>query len=633
MAIKEPTSVKIANEFRADLLSQEAGAASIMARRWAAVEREIGPKLEALVTEIEEARAAGKEISRITILQMDRYRALLGQLTAEYTKFNRVVENNITGLQENAVKMARRSAKELILATASDINAVGLTFNRLSTEAAENIAALARAGQPLKDVLSKGNYISINSVTNKLISGVAAGVNPRQVTRDLINEGLALNFQHALLVTRDQHMRAYRTATMQAYKSSGVVTRYRRLAAKNDRTCLACLALDGEEFALDDFMPLHPQDRCTLLPVITGLGPVLQPVKFETGEEWFKRQAEDYQRKALGPGRFKLWQEGGFSFKQLVTVKNNDIWGPGAQVTTLRDLRRGLGGLRSRLPLPPKPGGQGGPGAKADPGRPPRFKSKRAATKWMKDNYPELPVDFGRMELEAIQNVIDANFEMAAKYPLYHTHLSYIGTYTNKALRPEPRKRRRKQFDGEIAHANYKHGYMGLNPKYFNDLELFRKAEAASAAANWTYTGANPPAATFYHEFGHIIDGFFRNNDPPPGAAISSGHAVLESWSILAKSRGGISRYGMTLSTETIAESFSAIHNLPRDKWPIAAKELNRLLELLENEYRFEFPEPPKFTDSAQELRWYEEQEKDRLDRADAIFKVAYGEYNFSQEG
>ena len=348
---KIPKSVAAANEYREALIGKDEAAAVGMARRWLVVEKAIMGDLEKLVAQIEAAKAAGIEVSRVWLIRQERYISLLGQLTGEVNKFTRYAGGVIDGLQEAAVDFALLTAEELILATAGDVGAVALTFDRLSTEAAENIAALARAGQPLNTILQANYPLAVDAITERLITGVAVGINPRQVARDIVRDGLSQAYRHTVLVARDQHLRAYRMATAQAYKSSGVVTRYRRLAAKNDRTCLACLALDGEIFDLGELMPLHPQDRCTMLPILARF----QPVNFQTGEDWFKRQPESYQRKALGPGRFDLWQRGGFQFKQLATVRNNDIWGPGAVVTPLRDLMAGRGGLPDRpiqTPLP-----------------------------------------------------------------------------------------------------------------------------------------------------------------------------------------------------------------------------------------------------------------------------------------
>jgi len=348
---EQPKSVAAANEYRQEILDRDGAAILNMARRWLRVEDALRPNIEKLVEEIQSAIENGGEINRVTLLRLNRYQILTGQLTAEINRFNLYADGVIDSLQGNAIQFAGTTAADLILSTAADVGAIGITFDRLSVEATENIVAIARAGQPLQNLLELNYPTAVNAISDRLIAGVALGVNPRDVARDIMKNQLSQAYRHTVLVARDQHLRAYRTATQQAYQSSGVVRRYRRLAAKNSRTCLACLALDGEIFDLNELMPLHPQDRCTMLPILAEFS----PVNFQTGAAWFKRQPAAFQRKALGPGRYKLWQNGGFTFKQLVTVKPNETWGPSAAVTSLRDLKQGLGGLPGRpiqTPLP-----------------------------------------------------------------------------------------------------------------------------------------------------------------------------------------------------------------------------------------------------------------------------------------
>jgi hypothetical protein len=155
------------------------------------------------------------------------------------------------------------------------------------------------------------------------------------VARRMVADGLSQGLNHILLVARDQKIRAYREASRQQYERSGVVQKYRRIAAKNTRTCMACIALDGTVWKTSELMPLHPQDRCAMIPIVDGFKPVESD---ENAREWFRDQPEDVQREMMGPGKFEAWQDRKFRLNQLATVRENRTWGPGAQVTTLGDL-------------------------------------------------------------------------------------------------------------------------------------------------------------------------------------------------------------------------------------------------------------------------------------------------------
>jgi len=198
------------------------------------------------------------------------------------------------------------------------------------------VVALARAGQPLAALLEAAYPLAAQGMTTQLLQGIALGRNPREISRRMMQEGLTDGLQHILLVNRDQSLRAWRTAGLQQYQASRVVTGYSRLCAKNQRSCLACLALDGTIYPTSEMMPLHAQDRCTLLPILRGR---TLPVTL-SGEAWFRQQPADVQATMLGPGRYDLWERSAFKFQDLATITDAGVWGRSAQVTSLATLQQ-----------------------------------------------------------------------------------------------------------------------------------------------------------------------------------------------------------------------------------------------------------------------------------------------------
>ncbi|MBK7918414.1 MAG: hypothetical protein IPJ94_19585 [Chloroflexi bacterium] len=99
--------------------------------------------------------------------------------------------------------------------------------------------------------------------------------------------------------------------------------------------------LDGTVYDTGQVMALHPQDRCSMVPLVEGFPlPTIKPAS-----DWFKSLDEDEQRRMMGDGRYEAWRDGLFDFRQLVTVGNHPVWGPSAHVTSLTDLLKGRGGL------------------------------------------------------------------------------------------------------------------------------------------------------------------------------------------------------------------------------------------------------------------------------------------------
>lgn len=325
----DPLVVIAAREFQAALLAREDAALLEMARRWLGVERALEGEIETLA----EWMAEQEEISAAALFRMERYEQLQGQLLVEMRQYQDYAQLQINSQQEINALAGIQDAAVLTQATA-DYYGARLAFNILPVEAVENIVALARVGQPLGILLEAAYPQAATAIADRLVQGVALGYNPRKTAKMVVEQGLSQGLNHMQLVARDQQIRAYRTAALQQYQTSGVVTGYRRLAAKNDRTCLACLVLDGTEQETSELMALHPQDRCTVVPNLRRF----KPVQFETGMEWFKKQPPDVQETMMGSDKYKAWRSGKFTFPQLASKGEHEVWGPTVRVTSLKSL-------------------------------------------------------------------------------------------------------------------------------------------------------------------------------------------------------------------------------------------------------------------------------------------------------
>lgn len=176
---------------------------------------------------------------------------------------------------------------------------------------------------------------SMVRMTEALANGVALGWNPRKTERAMREAGRSV-LQRALLIARTEQLRAYRTASLANYRASGVLSGYRRLAAKSARSCLACLLADGEFFTLEVAFEEHVAGRCTMVPVLaSGEAP-----EWETGRDWFGRQPEATQRRVMGPAAFEAWRAGVVGLDELVERHEHPMWGGSLQV---RSLKRAIG--------------------------------------------------------------------------------------------------------------------------------------------------------------------------------------------------------------------------------------------------------------------------------------------------
>src|SRR5574341_898357 len=290
-----PVVVQIIEQFLAELDRRIEAAISVMGLSWVQVE---------FAVEIEILRLAEAALNRYLetgllpsptqLFRMEQYRLLRDQVNLQIAGYLEHVEGDITTFQRTAILRGLEDAAGLTRAVGREFG-TALVFNifRPNEEAIENLVALARAGQPLQELMAAAYGEAADGMIKQLINGLALGLHPRETARRMRVEGMAKGFAHTEMVARDMQLRSYRMAAQCQYRESGIVQTYTRICAKNSRTCVACLALDGTVYETSEFMPLHPNDRCATIPNVDGL----PRVRFQTADEWFRGLDEQAQRR------------------------------------------------------------------------------------------------------------------------------------------------------------------------------------------------------------------------------------------------------------------------------------------------------------------------------------------------
>lgn len=314
--------------FKRDLLAGEQAQMREMATRWLGVERRLSSQMDALALEMANIARDGGRVSQELLMMQVRYRELLIQLQDELEQYSDYAEVQITAQQRRLARLGVAHGQQAIQA-----QGIKAGFNRLPVEAVQHMVGLAGNGSPLSALLAQSWPLSAHGLTQELINGVALGLNPRQVARNMAR-GSEASLNRMMVIARTEQLRVYRETNRQSYIASGVVTSYRRLATHDDGVCAACLMDESTEYELNEEMPEHPQGRCALVPMVAG---VKQPT-WKAGADWFVEQPDATQRAILGKGRFEAWQRGAFGLDELVSVKINAIWGDSLAVMPLREL-------------------------------------------------------------------------------------------------------------------------------------------------------------------------------------------------------------------------------------------------------------------------------------------------------
>jgi SPP1 gp7 family putative phage head morphogenesis protein len=282
---------------------------------------------------------------------MARYRSLRSQIASELDTYAQFMTGSVTDGQRAAATMALEHSATAINSVAVE-SQVAVNFNKLPTSAVENLIGTAGDGSPLRAVLDDAARGAGDRLGQQLVNGIALGRGPLDVARTAMRLGLGMSFTRMQTIARTEQLRAYREATQQSYRASNVVVGYRRLAARDERTCPGCLMADGNVYPLGEPFDQHPNCRCVALPVLRNV----PPVAYQVGQEWFTEQPESTQRAILGKGRYEAWRSGKATLDDMVRRVDDPTWGGAIVPARVGDLpgggRRAIPGGRTAPRLP-----------------------------------------------------------------------------------------------------------------------------------------------------------------------------------------------------------------------------------------------------------------------------------------
>jgi hypothetical protein len=312
--------------FRGMLNAREARLMARMARQWIGVQDRLWQEIEALAQEF-----AGLESpSAAKLFQMERYQLLVMRIRAELERYNAWLVPAIENEQRYMALLAQRHA-----ATAFERWGITAGFDVIEPGAVEIMVGFTADGAPLLNLLQQAWPTVVDRLTQALVNGTALGWNPRKTAREMLGAADS-GLKRLMTISRTEQLRAYRTSTLDRYRASGIVSGYRRVAAKQERTCIACLIEDGKFYELSTEFEDHVNGRCSLVPILSGHED--DPLTRATGRQWFEGLDDDAQQRIMGRGKWQAWQDGQFGLDDLVTRVHDPTWGTSIQVRSLGSL-------------------------------------------------------------------------------------------------------------------------------------------------------------------------------------------------------------------------------------------------------------------------------------------------------
>lgn len=351
---------RIRRRYMDALEAREAGALARMIESYATIVNGLQVQAETAWLDIERSRAAGEDISRSRLFQLERIQALLKQAEQEFTAWAQAAQTETINLQRSAAQIAGQAVgAELAYLTTppsggqalpgESANVAG-AFDVLPSAAVLELLGALEPDSPVAQLFSALPADISADIRKALVIGLAVGENPRAVGRRMKRAsggGLA----NGVRIARTEMMRAYRTAHHENYKrNDDVVKGWVWLSARNSRTCAACLARHGTFHTNDETMDSHPNCRCTPVPVTrtwaemglggrgyreTSLGAPGNQV--QSGEDWFRAQPMATWQRVLGKTAAEAYAAGRVKLDDFVGVQRSRVWGDSVYQRSLAD--------------------------------------------------------------------------------------------------------------------------------------------------------------------------------------------------------------------------------------------------------------------------------------------------------
>ena len=299
---------------------------------WIPVMQWLEKRIRDIQAHITEEHEAGRGVSISYIYALERYRTMMDEAKQAVEQYNRAAYGIISGAEADAVDIGVHNAEELV-DIAEPTNPM---WTRINKREVRIMTGMLSENSPLAELLSESWPQMESGIQQALLAGIGTGQGADWVAREMA-KAVDIPRKRALLIARTEVIRAYRQANLETMRSSRAVKGYRRLCFK-PTACAACLMLDGEYYDKREDFSDHPNGKCSAVPVTRHYDPANES-DWQKGGDWLMEQNEATQRSILGDGHYELWKNNGVDPRDMVYIKQNDLWGGSPTMYSLRYLR------------------------------------------------------------------------------------------------------------------------------------------------------------------------------------------------------------------------------------------------------------------------------------------------------
>jgi len=267
------------------------------------------------------------EPSPAKLFQLERYHILERQIREEMDRLAQETGTLVRGGQADVIQLGFDAARDIAAASAEDPAVIAGSFAGVPRDAVLDLVGMLEPDSPTGQLLASFGAVATKAIRDALTSGVILGKNPRVVAQ-AVRHATGMQASRALLISRTEMLRSYRTAKLARYAANAdILDGWKWVSAKQRRTCAACLAMDGETFPLSQtFFPAHPACRCTARPVLNDKY-AAKRAPLETGDQWLRRQDADTQDAILGKQGGQAFRDGEVELGDFVRTDKDPKWG------------------------------------------------------------------------------------------------------------------------------------------------------------------------------------------------------------------------------------------------------------------------------------------------------------------
>jgi hypothetical protein len=279
---------------------------------------------------------------------------VLRALTADLEPVLRRAAGRLDGvapeIQQQAGSTADTIQRQLALPGISpeQMEVMGFQWNTPSPEALDALIGYTEGSAWAEQIAYYGDGI-LDVINRQATVGYVAGWNPRKTARMILETTQALPQHRAQTMARTLQMTSHRDATaLVQQQNAHILEEQIRIAALDDRTCLACIALHGERYPLGVRIDDHHQGRCTSVGVVKG-----RELNVQSGEDWFAGLSDERQLAIAGPGKYEALKRGQATLRDFVWQYDDPVFGQMVGEASLKGLAL-RGGGRSEPAAEPR---------------------------------------------------------------------------------------------------------------------------------------------------------------------------------------------------------------------------------------------------------------------------------------